>query len=48
MLATDLGQASNPPVAEGFAMYAQKLLDAGFTVGEINYMSATVPASLIE
>jgi hypothetical protein len=48
MLSTDLGQATNPPVAEGFAMYAQKLLDAGFTVAEINRMSAAVPASLIE
>ena len=24
MLSTDLGQATNPPVAEGFAMFAQK------------------------
>jgi hypothetical protein len=48
MLSTDLGQASNPPVAEGFAMYAQKLLDAGFTTAEINLMAATIPHSLIE
>ena len=48
MLSTDLGQATNPPVAEGFAMYAQKLLDAGFTIAEINRMSAAVPGSLIE
>ena len=48
MLSTDLGQAANPPVAEGFAMYAQKLLDAGFTVPEINRMSAAIPAGLIE
>lgn len=47
MLSTDLGQATNPPVAEGFAMFAQKLLDAGFTPAEINMMSATVPASLV-
>jgi hypothetical protein len=48
MLSTDLGQATNPPVAEGFAMFAQKLLDAGFKVAEINRMSAAVPGSLIE
>lgn len=48
MLSTDLGQATNPPVAEGFAMFAQKLLDAGFMVAEINRMSATVPAALVE
>jgi hypothetical protein len=48
MLSTDLGQATNPPVAEGFAMYAQRLLDAGFKAAEINRMSATVPASLLE
>ena len=48
MLSTDLGQATNPPVAEGFAMFAQKLLDAGFTVAEINRMSAAVPGRLIE
>jgi hypothetical protein len=47
MLSTDLGQATNPPVAEGFAMYAQRLLDAGFAAAEINHMSTTVPASLL-
>jgi len=48
MLSTDLGQATNPPVAEGFAMFAQKLLDAGFTAPEINRMAATIPRGLIE
>jgi Family of unknown function (DUF6282) len=48
MLSTDLGQATNPPVAEGFAMFAQRMLDAGFSVAEINRMSATVPKSLID
>ncbi|MBS1791017.1 MAG: cytosolic protein [Acidobacteria bacterium] len=47
ILSTDLGQKTNPPVAEGFAMFAQKLLDAGFTVAEINRMAATIPHSLI-
>jgi hypothetical protein len=48
MLSTDLGQKTNPPVAEGFAMFAQRLLDAGFTVSEINRMAASIPQSLIE
>jgi hypothetical protein len=48
MLSTDLGQKTNPPVAEGFAMFAQRLLDAGFTVSEINRMAAAIPQSLIE
>lgn len=47
MLSTDLGQKTNPPVAEGFAMFAQRLLDAGFTKAEINQMSAGTPQNLI-
>ena len=48
MLSTDLGQKTNPPVAEGFAMFAQQLLDAGFASAEINRMAATIPHGLIE
>jgi Family of unknown function (DUF6282) len=48
MLSTDLGQKTNPPVAEGFAMFAQQLLDAGFTTAEISRMAVTIPRSLIE
>ena len=47
MLATDLGQKTNPPVAEGFAAFAQRLLDAGFSALEINRMAATIPAALV-
>lgn len=47
MLATDLGQKTNPPVAEGFAAFAQQLLNAGYTRQEINHMAATVPAGLV-
>ncbi len=47
MLATDLGQATNPPVAEGFAAFAQKLLDAEFSKAEINRMAATIPGGLV-
>jgi len=48
MLSTDLGQTINPPVAEGFAMFAQKMLDAGFSGSDIRQMAATIPASLVE
>ena len=48
ILSTDLGQTINPPVAEGFAMFAQKMLDAGFSVSDIRHMAATIPASLVE
>ena len=48
LLSTDLGQTINPPVAEGFAMFAQKLLDAGFTVAEICRMAVTNPAAWVE
>jgi hypothetical protein len=48
ILSTDLGQTINPPVAEGYAMFAQKMLDAGFSVSDIRHMAATLPASLVE
>jgi hypothetical protein len=47
ILSTDLGQATNPPVAEGFAAFAQKLLDAGFTTAEVHHMAAVNPARLV-
>ena len=47
MLATDLGQKTNPGVAAGFAEFSQRLLDAGFTGKEINLMAATIPAGLV-
>ena len=48
VISTDLGQTINPGVAEGFAMFAQKLLDAGFSAAEIRTMAVEVPASLVE
>jgi hypothetical protein len=48
VLSTDLGQTINPPVAEGFAMFAQTLLDGGFTVEAIRSMAVTNPSALIE
>ena len=47
LLSTDLGQATNPPVAEGFAMFAQRLLNDGFSSSEIQRMSAVTPSRLI-
>ena len=48
LISTDLGQTINPPVAEGFAMFAQRLLDAGFTVDEIRTMAVSNPTRLVE
>jgi hypothetical protein len=47
LISTDLGQTINPPVAEGFAMFAQKLLDAGFSPDEIRHMAVTNPEALV-
>ncbi|HZP18427.1 MAG TPA: DUF6282 family protein [Terriglobales bacterium] len=43
IMSTDLGQQVNPPVAEGFALFAQKLLEAGFTTEEVRRMAVTNP-----
>jgi uncharacterized protein DUF6282 len=48
ILSTDLGQTINPPVAEGFAMFAQKLLNAGFTAADVRLMAVTNPAALLD
>ena len=48
IISTDLGQTINPPVAEGFAMFAQRLLDGGFTADEVRMMAVTNPTRLVE
>jgi Family of unknown function (DUF6282) len=48
LISTDLGQTINPPVAEGFGMFAQKLLDAGFSSEDVRTMAVTIPARLVE
>jgi len=48
VISTDLGQAINPPVSDGFGMFAQRLLDAGFTVDEIHTMAVTNPTRLLD
>jgi Family of unknown function (DUF6282) len=47
ILSTDLGQVQNPPVAEGLAAFAQRLLDAGWSDNEVRTMVVTNPAHLI-
>ena len=47
VLSTDLGQTINPPVTEGFAMFAQKMLDAGFSSADVRRMAVTNPTALI-
>ncbi|MGA3292569.1 MAG: DUF6282 family protein [Candidatus Acidiferrales bacterium] len=47
VLSTDLGQTINPPVSEGFAMFAQKMLDAGFRPADVRRMTVTNPAALV-
>lgn len=48
LLSTDLGQSINPPVVEGFALFAQRLLDAGFTVDQIRRMTVNNPAAYVQ
>jgi hypothetical protein len=48
LVSTDLGQSINPPVAEGFAMFAQRLLDAGFSVDDVRIMAVTNPTRLVD
>jgi len=48
VLSTDLGQTINPPVAPGFAMFAQRLLDGGFTAEQVRRMAVTNPAALVQ
>ena len=39
ILSSDLGQPFNPPVEDGLALFADRLLDAGFTEQEIHTMA---------
>ena len=41
VLSTDLGQVFNPPVEDGLAVMADKLLGAGFDEEEIHTMAVT-------
>jgi hypothetical protein len=48
VISTDLGQPSNPPVAEGFAAFAQRLLDAGLSLDAVRRMAVENTAALLE
>ena len=39
VLSTDLGQLANPPVEDGLALMADRLLEAGFTEDEVHTMA---------
>ena len=39
VLSTDLGQPDNPPVEDGLALFADRLLEAGFSEEEIHIMA---------
>jgi hypothetical protein len=41
VLSTDLGQPANPPVEDGLALVADRLLDAGFREAEVFTMAVT-------
>ncbi|XVV16961.1 DUF6282 family protein [Actinoplanes sp. CA-131856] len=41
VLSSDLGQPFNPPVEDGLALFADRLLGAGFTPAEIRTMAVT-------
>ncbi|MFI1988912.1 DUF6282 family protein [Actinoplanes sp. NPDC020271] len=41
ILSSDLGQPFNPPVEDGLALLADRLLDAGFTDDEVRTMAVT-------
>jgi hypothetical protein len=47
LMSTDLGQPTNPPLSEGLAMFAQKLLDSGFTVTEVRQMMVENPTAYV-
>jgi Family of unknown function (DUF6282) len=47
VLSTDLGQTINPPVADGFGMFAQKMLDAGFSHADVHRMCVTNTTNIL-
>jgi hypothetical protein len=48
VISTDLGQTINPPVSDGFAMFAETLLQAEFSGQEVRRMAVTNPSGLVE
>jgi hypothetical protein len=48
LLSTDLGQPRNPPVEDGLALFADRLLEQGFTEEEIRTMTVRQSTRLAE
>jgi hypothetical protein len=48
VLSTDLGQAANPVPAVGFSMGVTRLLEAGFTQRELDFMIRRNPAHILK
>lgn len=48
IMATDFGQAHNPPAPEGMRMFITAMLELGITEKEIRYMITTKPTELLE
>jgi hypothetical protein len=48
VLSTDLGQVTNPPVAEGLAAFAQRLLDVGWSDDDVRTMVVSNPGKLLD
>lgn len=48
IVSTDLGQPINPGVAEGFAMFAEVLLENRFSTEEVRQMAVRNPAAWVE
>jgi hypothetical protein len=48
LLSTDLGQTVNPAVSEGFAWFAQNLLDVGFSIPQIQRMAVKNSSDWVE
>ena len=46
LLSSDLGQPANPPVVDGLALFADRLLEGGFTEDEVRTMSVVQSARL--
>lgn len=48
LLATDFGQARNPPPVQAYEAFLRDLLELGLAVADLRLMSATNPAALLE
>ena len=47
VLSSDLGQLANPPVEDGLPLWVDRLLEAGFSEGEVHQMAVENPFRLV-